>query len=70
MTPRPSPRRSPTRNIFVWSGYYYAWEPATVLGLREGPGAVRIGLSHYNSAAEVDGLLGRARRHHRLTQRP
>lgn len=46
------------RNIFVWSGYYYAWEPATVLGLREGPGAVRIGLSHYNSAAEVDGLLG------------
>jgi cysteine desulfurase family protein (TIGR01976 family) len=46
------------RNIFVWSGYYYAWEPATVLGLREGPGAVRIGLSHYNSAAEVDALLG------------
>ena len=45
------------RNLFVWSGYYYAWEPATVLGLREGPGAVRIGLSHYNSAAEVDGLL-------------
>lgn len=46
------------RNIFVWSGYYYAWEPATVLSLREGPGAVRIGLSHYNSAAEVDSLLG------------
>jgi cysteine desulfurase family protein (TIGR01976 family) len=45
------------KNLFVWSGYYYAWEPATVLGLREGPGAVRIGLSHYNSAAEVDGLL-------------
>jgi cysteine desulfurase family protein (TIGR01976 family) len=45
------------RNLFVWSGYYYAWEPATVLGLRDGPGAVRIGLSHYNSAAEVDGLL-------------
>ncbi|WP_310498168.1 cysteine desulfurase-like protein [Sandarakinorhabdus sp.] len=45
------------RNIFVWSGYYYAWEPAGVLGLRDGPGAVRIGLSHYNSMAEVDGLL-------------
>jgi len=49
------------RNQFVWSGYYYAWEPATVLGLREGPGAVRIGLSHYNSAAEVDTLLGMLR---------
>ncbi len=45
------------RNIFCWSGYYYAWEPATVLGLREGPGAIRIGLSHYNSVAEVDTLL-------------
>lgn len=50
-------RRLADRNIFVWSGYYYAWEPAGVLGLRDGPGAVRIGLSHYNSAAEVDGLL-------------
>lgn len=50
-------RRLAERNIFVWSGYYYAWEPASVLSLREGPGAVRIGLSHYNSAAEVDGLL-------------
>lgn len=45
------------RNIFCWSGYYYAWEPATVLSLRDGPGAIRIGLSHYNSAAEVDGLI-------------
>ncbi len=45
------------RNIFCWSGYYYAWEPATVLGLRDGPGAIRIGLSHYNSAAEVDELV-------------
>lgn len=45
------------RNIFAWSGYYYAWEPASALGLREGPGAIRIGLSHYNSAAEVDTLL-------------
>ena len=45
------------RNFFCWSGYYYAWEPATVLGLRDGPGAIRIGLSHYNSAAEVDALV-------------
>ena len=45
------------QNIFAWSGYYYAWEPAGVLGLRDGPGAVRVGLSHYNDAAEVDRLL-------------
>ncbi len=45
------------RNIFCWAGYFYAWEPATVLGLREGPGALRIGLSHYNDAAEVDALI-------------
>jgi cysteine desulfurase family protein (TIGR01976 family) len=49
------------RNIFAWGGYYYAWEPATVLGLRTGPGAVRIGLSHYNSAAEVDTLIAALR---------
>lgn len=44
------------RNIFAWDGYYYAWEPAGVLGLRE-TGAVRVGLSHYNSAEEVDELV-------------
>lgn len=46
------------RNSFVWSGYYYAWEPAGVLGLRDGPGAVRVGLAHYHDAADVDRLLG------------
>jgi cysteine desulfurase family protein (TIGR01976 family) len=45
------------RNIFVWDGYYYAWEPAGVFGLRNGPGAIRVGLSHYNSSAEVEVLL-------------
>jgi cysteine desulfurase family protein (TIGR01976 family) len=44
------------RNIFAWNGYYYAWEPAAVLGLRE-RGAVRVGFTHYNSSADVDALL-------------
>jgi len=44
------------RNIFAWHGYYYAWEPAGVLGLKE-RGAVRVGFTHYNSAAEIDALL-------------
>lgn len=45
------------QNIFAWNGYYYAWEPAGVLGVKE-RGAVRVGFTHYNSAAEVDALLG------------
>jgi cysteine desulfurase family protein (TIGR01976 family) len=44
------------RNIFVWNGYYYAWEPAGVLGLRD-RGAVRAGFTHYNSLDEVDMLI-------------
>jgi selenocysteine lyase/cysteine desulfurase len=44
------------RNIFVWNGYYYAWEPAGVLGVKE-RGAVRVGFTHYNSLDEVDGFI-------------
>ncbi|HLY56063.1 MAG TPA: cysteine desulfurase-like protein [Stellaceae bacterium] len=40
------------RNIFAWSGNFYAWEAAARLGLGEG-GVTRIGLAHYNSADEV-----------------
>lgn len=42
------------RNIFVWSGTFYAWEAAGVLGLRGGSGLVRVGLSHYTTRHEVD----------------
>lgn len=41
------------RNIFVWSGTFYAWEAAGVLGLRGSSGLVRVGLSHYTTADEV-----------------
>ena len=44
------------RNIFVWSGDYYAVEVATALGIIDS-GAVRIGPVHYNSIAEVDQVL-------------
>jgi selenocysteine lyase/cysteine desulfurase len=40
----------------VWNGYYYAWEPAGVLGLRD-RGAVRVGFTHYNTLDEVDALI-------------
>jgi selenocysteine lyase/cysteine desulfurase len=39
----------------VWHGDYYAVELMKRLGLDEG--AVRVGIVHYNTANEVDGLL-------------
>jgi cysteine desulfurase family protein (TIGR01976 family) len=44
------------RNIAVWQGNYYAVEVMKRLGLDEG--AVRAGIVHYNTADEVDRLLG------------
>jgi cysteine desulfurase family protein (TIGR01976 family) len=58
------PRRSPQevaarlaeRDIAVWAGNYYAVEVMERLGLPDG--AVRVGFVHYNTAEEVDRLLG------------
>jgi cysteine desulfurase family protein (TIGR01976 family) len=44
----------------VWQGNYYALEVMKRLGL-EPEGAVRAGIVHYNTAAEVDGLLAAIR---------
>jgi cysteine desulfurase family protein (TIGR01976 family) len=41
----------------VWQGNYYALEVMNRLGLGDA-GAVRAGIVHYNTAEEVDGLLG------------
>ena len=45
------------RNIFVWSGSFYAYEVAGALGVRDNGGVVRIGFAHYNTAAEVDAIV-------------
>ena len=45
------------RGIFAWSGHFYAVEVIAALGLAETGGLVRVGLCHYNTAAEVDLLL-------------
>ncbi len=45
------------RGIFVWDGDFYARALIERLGLRESGGLVRLGLVHYNTAAEVDRLL-------------
>lgn len=44
------------RNIFAWSGSYYALEAARRLDI-ESEGATRIGLAHYNTAHEIDQFL-------------
>jgi selenocysteine lyase/cysteine desulfurase len=43
------------RGYAVWHGNYYAVEIMQRLGLPDG--AVRVGIVHYNTADEVDGLL-------------
>jgi cysteine desulfurase family protein (TIGR01976 family) len=45
------------RDIAAWHGNYYALEVLRALGLEEGGGALRIGIVHYNTAADVDRLL-------------
>jgi cysteine desulfurase family protein (TIGR01976 family) len=45
------------RNIFAWSGNFYAIEPVERLGLAARGGLVRVGLCHYSNADEVDALL-------------
>jgi cysteine desulfurase family protein (TIGR01976 family) len=56
---RVSPRDAATRlgndGYAVWWGDYYAVEVMKRLGLPDG--AVRVGIVHYNTAGEVDGLL-------------
>jgi cysteine desulfurase family protein (TIGR01976 family) len=44
------------RDVAVWHGDYYAVETMKHLGLTDG--AVRAGIVHYNTADEVDRLLG------------
>lgn len=45
------------RDIFAWSGHFYAVEVIARLGLAESGGLLRLGLCHYNTAEEVDRTL-------------
>ncbi len=56
-TPREVTEHLGAAGICAWDGDYYAYELMTRLGLRESGGAVRVGLAHYSTAAEVDRLL-------------
>ena len=60
-TPRELAERLGERGIAAWHGNYYAVEVMRRLGL-DPDGALRIGLVHYNTAEEVDRLLGELER--------
>jgi cysteine desulfurase family protein (TIGR01976 family) len=56
-TPRQVAEHLAGAGVNVWSGHNYAWEITGALGIRDGGGAVRAGLLHYNDRDEVDRLL-------------
>ena len=49
------------REIYAWSGSFYAVEVIDRLGLAESGGLLRVGLCHYNTADEVDRLIAALR---------
>ena len=55
LSPAEAATRLGERGFAVWHGNYYAVEIMRRLGLDDG--AVRVGILHYNTADEVDGLL-------------
>ena len=58
MSPEETARRLNEANIFVWNGNFYALAVTERLGLEGRGGLLRVGLVHYNTAQEVDLLLG------------
>ncbi len=45
------------KGIFVWDGHFYAARLVERLGLQEHGGLIRVGLSPYNTEAEIERLL-------------
>ena len=45
------------RDLYAWSGHFYAVEAICRLCLEDAGGLVRVGLCHYSTAAEVDRLI-------------
>ncbi len=45
------------QDICVWDGDFYAARPVQVLGLAEGGGLLRTGISMYNTREELNRLL-------------
>jgi selenocysteine lyase/cysteine desulfurase len=56
-TPLDLATRLGERGIFTWDGNYYALNLTERLDVEKDGGFLRIGLAHYNTAAEVQRLL-------------
>ena len=46
------------KNICAWDGHFYALRAIQVLGLLEKGGVTRLGISVYNTPAEIDTVIG------------
>ena len=56
--PRAAAEALGREGVFVWDGDFYATSLIERLGKAESGGILRLGLVHYNTAAEVDRTLG------------
>lgn len=52
--PRAIAQALAAREIYAWSGNFYAVEAVARMGLADSGGLLRLGLCHYNTADEVD----------------
>jgi selenocysteine lyase/cysteine desulfurase len=59
-SPREVVEHLAARNVYAWHGNYYALPLTEALGV-EPEGMVRVGLLHYNTAADVGRLLAALR---------
>ena len=55
--PQDAARRLAEQGLAVWSGHFYALRPIEVLGLADAGGVIRVGISMYNTRAEIERLL-------------
>ncbi|MFO8003077.1 cysteine desulfurase-like protein [Thioalkalivibrio sp.] len=55
--PRDAARQLAEQGLAVWSGHFYALRPIEVLGLADAGGVIRVGISMYNTRAEIELLL-------------
>ena len=58
LSPDEIAQRLAAANIFSWNGNFYALAVTERLGLEGKGGLLRVGLAHYNTADEVNVLLG------------
>ncbi len=63
-TPREMAEALGRQGIFSWDGHFYAQALIERLGLAASGGVLRLGLVHYNTAAEVDRTLEALEDHH------